>query len=173
MLASTQRGDADAYRRLLIAILPYARSVARRRLPADLVEDAVQDSLLTLHRVRHTYQPGRPVKPWLAAIVARRAIDVARRRGRIEARETHRAGSYETFADPAANASDVRESAEAVAAMMAQLPPKQREAVELTKLKEMSLVEASEASGQSVAALKVNVHRAIARLRRGLRREQP
>lgn len=49
--------------------------------------------------------------------------------------------------------------------MMAQLTPKQREALELVKLKEMSLAEASAASGQSVALLKVNVHRAIKRLR--------
>jgi RNA polymerase sigma-70 factor (ECF subfamily) len=39
------------------------------------------------------------------------------------------------------------------------------------KLKEMSLAEASAASGQSVGSLKVNVHRAIRRLRRGLDRD--
>jgi RNA polymerase sigma-70 factor (ECF subfamily) len=49
--------------------------------------------------------------------------------------------------------------------MMAQLTPKQKEALELVKLREMSLAEASAASGQSVASLKVNVHRAIKRLR--------
>ena len=49
--------------------------------------------------------------------------------------------------------------------MIAQLPPGQREALELVKVKEMSLVEASEASGQSVGALKVSVHRAIKALR--------
>ena len=37
--------------------------------------------------------------------------------------------------------------------------------IELVKLREMSLIEASAHSGQSVGALKVNVHRAIARMR--------
>ncbi len=50
-------------------------------------------------------------------------------------------------------------------AAVAELPPGQREAVELLKLKEMSLKEASAATGQSETALKVAVHRAVKRLR--------
>jgi RNA polymerase sigma-70 factor (ECF subfamily) len=148
--------------------------VARRRVQTvDRVEDVVQDSLLTLHRVRHTYQPGRPVRPWLAAIVTRRAIDAARRRGRVGAREVHDEAAYETFADEQANAGEGAESAETLSRMMADLTPRQKEALELVKLKEMSLAEASAASGQTIASLKVNVHRAIRKLRRGLRGGEP
>ena len=165
-LAAAQRGDAGAYRAFLKAILPFARAVARRRLRSDeAVEDAVQEALMTLHRIRHTYEPGRPVRPWLAAIVTRRAIDTGRRRGRIESRETHDPQAYETFADPETNQFERGRDAESVAQIMTDLPPKQREALELMKLKEMSLVEASARSGQSVASLKVNVHRALQRLR--------
>jgi len=172
LLAAAQRGDADAYRIFLRAVLPFARAIARRHLRGEeQIEDAVQDSLLTLHRVRHTYQPGRPVKPWLAAIVTRRAIDVARRGGRIGSREVHDEAAFETFADPQANKEQAAEAADSVAHMLGELSPKQREALELVKLKEMSLAEASAASGQSVGALKVNVHRAIQRLRRGLQRD--
>ena len=169
LLAAAQRGDKAAYRRFLEAILPFARSIARRRLNAeDLVEDAVQEALLTLHRVRHTYRPGLPVRPWLAAIVTRRAIDVARRRGRTGAREVHHPAAYETFADPEAKGSEGSEAAATIAGMMGELTPKQKQAIELVKLREMSLADASAASGQSVASLKVNVHRAIRKLRRGL-----
>ena len=172
MLAAAQAGDGEAYRAFLRAILPYARAVARRRLGEQtLVEDVVQDALLTLHRVRHTYQPGRPVRPWLAAIVNRRAIDAARRRGRIGAREVSDDTAFETFADPDANSSEATDASESVARMMTELTPKQREALELVKLKEMSLAEASAASGQSIGSLKVNVHRAIRRLRRSLDRD--
>jgi RNA polymerase sigma-70 factor (ECF subfamily) len=171
LLAAAQRGDGRAYRAFLEAILPFARAIARRHLRSDeQIEDAVQDSLLTLHRVRHTYQPGRPVEPWLAAIVTRRAIDVARRSGRIGARELFDEAALETFADPQANRVETAEAADSVAHMLDALTPKQREALELVKLREMSLAEASAASGQSVGALKVNVHRAIQRLRRGLKR---
>ncbi|MFX8891469.1 sigma factor-like helix-turn-helix DNA-binding protein, partial [Acinetobacter baumannii] len=47
-----------------------------------------------------------------------------------------------------------------------ELPPMQRKAVQLLKLKEMSLKEASTESGMSIAALKVNVHRAVKSLRK-------
>ena len=172
MLADAQRGDAAAYRAFLQAVLPFARVIARRHLRSEeAVEDAVQDALLTLHRVRHTYQPGRPVEPWLAAIVTRRAIDVARRQGRLGARELHDEAAFETFADPAANRNEAAEAADSVAHMLEALTPKQREALELLKLKEMTLKEASAASGQTVGALKVNVHRAIQKLRRGLKRD--
>ena len=50
------------------------------------------------------------------------------------------------------------------------LPPGQRQAVELLRLKEMSLKEASAASGQSVGALKVAMHRAGKSLREILTR---
>ena len=172
LLAAAQRGDADAYRAFLKAILPLARAIARRRAPtADAAEDIVQDALLTIHRVRHTYMPGRPVRPWLAAIVSRRAIDAARRGGRIGARELHDVAAYETFADDAANRSEqAAQSAQEVGRMLDALTPRQRQAVELVKLKEMSLAEASDASGQSIGALKVNVHRAIQRMRQALAR---
>jgi RNA polymerase sigma-70 factor, ECF subfamily len=54
-------------------------------------------------------------------------------------------------------------------AAIEQLPPDQRQAIRLLKLKEMSLNEASLASGKSVSALKVATHRAIKSLRKLLR----
>lgn len=166
LLASAQRGDSEAYRLLLGSVTPFLRAVARQRTGSgDLVDDIVQDSLLTIHRVRHTYQPGRPVKPWLAAITARRSIDAMRRRGRTGAREVHDDAAFATFADPGANREESGDAARTVAQMTSGLSEKQREAVELVKLKEMSLAEASAVSGQSVASLKVNIHRAIKRMR--------
>jgi RNA polymerase sigma-70 factor (ECF subfamily) len=54
---------------------------------------------------------------------------------------------------------------------LATLPAGQRQADELLKLREMSLAEASAASGQSVGALKVSLHRAIRALRKRFGRE--
>ncbi len=169
LLAAAQAGDGAAYRDFLASILPFVRAVARgRSWSPDMAEDVVQDSLLTLHRVRHTYEPGRPVEPWLAAIVARRAVDAMRRRGRQSRREVHDEVAYETFADPEAKSSEGVDAAGALDRMMTELTPKQREALDLVKLREMSLAEASAASGQSIPSLKVNIHRAIRKLRLGL-----
>lgn len=166
-MAAAQNGDGAAYARLLREILPFLRVLVRRRCrEPDRCEDIVQDVLLTLHRVRHTYDPARPFTPWLAAICDRRSIDALRKRVRMGAHETRDERAYETFADPAANKDlEAGDAAQALAAMVAALPPAQREALELVKVKEMSLAEASAVSGQSVGALKVSVHRAIKALR--------
>jgi RNA polymerase sigma-70 factor (ECF subfamily) len=130
MLAAAQGGDGDAYRAFLKAILPFARAVARRRAPSvDAAEDIVQDALLTSTASATPICRGAPVRPWLAAIVSRRAIDAARRHGRIGVRETHNPVAYETFADEAAKRSeDAAISADEVGRMMDGLTPRQKEA---------------------------------------------
>jgi DNA-directed RNA polymerase specialized sigma24 family protein len=80
LMAHAQDGDRSAYQRLLREITPYLRSLAARRHrdPSD-VEDAVQDILLTVHAIRHTFDPTRPFGPWLVTIANRRFIDRLRR----------------------------------------------------------------------------------------------
>jgi RNA polymerase sigma-70 factor (ECF subfamily) len=170
LMAAAQAGDGAAYARLLREILPYIRAIARRHHAApDRLEDVVQDVLLTIHRVRHTYDPTRPFSAWLGAIAHRRSVDALRRKARTDASETFSPVAYETYADPAANKDIAAHEDNAVLAeAIAALPPGQRQAVELLRLKEMSLAEASAASGQSVGALKVSLHRAIRALQRVL-----
>ncbi len=174
LMAAAQDGSQADYARLLKEIVPLVRAVAahHHRAP-DRVDDVVQDVLLTIHRVRHTYDPSRPFMPWLVAVARRRSIDALRRRTRTEAMEVRDETSYETFADPLANReAEGREATETLTGAIAALPRGQREALELVKLKEMSLLEASAASGQSVGGLKVNVHRAIKALRARLKGER-
>jgi RNA polymerase sigma-70 factor (ECF subfamily) len=49
---------------------------------------------------------------------------------------------------------------------MTALPPRQRQAVELLRMREMSLKEAAAASGRTETSLKVAMHRALTSLRR-------
>jgi RNA polymerase sigma factor (sigma-70 family) len=169
-MAAAQGGDRAAYERLLRDIVPFIRAVVghHHRTP-DRVEDAVQDVLLTLHRVRHTYDPARPFSHWLATLARRRSIDLLRRKSRVAAVEIADDAAYETFADPAAKSEQERSAwSGALSGALAALPERQRQAVELMKLREMSLAEASQASGMSIGALKVNVHRAIKAMRKRL-----
>ncbi len=167
LMAAAQDGDRGAYDQLLRDILPFVRAIVvqQHRAP-DRADDVVQDVLLTIHRVRHTYDPSRSFRNWLATIARRRSIDMLRRKGRLAAQEVSDDRAYETFADPRANKEmQAGDDAAGLAAAIAALPERQREAVTLLKLKEMSLAEASQATGTSIAALKVNVHRAIKALR--------
>lgn len=168
LMSAAQAGDRVAYTQLLRQITPFIRALLRRHCShREDIEEMVQDTLLTLHRVRQTYDPRRPFSPWLGAIATRRGIDGLRRRSRVARHETSEEPQvYETFSDPDAN-NDIEalRARDEVAELLQRLPARQREALEALKLREMSLAEASAASGQSVAALKVNTHRALKALR--------
>jgi len=104
LMASAQDGDRAAYERLLREVVAFIEAlVSREQRSNDRVDEVVQDVLLTVHRIRHTYDPSRPFKPWLSAIARRRSIDLLRRRGRRESLEVSGDKAYETFADPQAN----------------------------------------------------------------------
>jgi RNA polymerase sigma-70 factor (ECF subfamily) len=173
LMARAQDGDRHAYRALLEAITPYIRSLAARcfKQLADM-EDSVQDVLLTVHMLRHAYDPKRPFGPWLVAIANRRIIDRLRRDTRRKSREVVLSSDHETFLDPATNLhADTLDEA-ALAGAIEQLPPDQRQTIRMLKLNEMSLKEASAASGRSIPALKIATHRAVRRLRRMLKQER-
>ena len=172
LMRAAQDGDADAYQALLTTVTPRLRRVIRRRrafLDAQDVEDLVQDVLLSVHAVRHTYDPDRPFVPWLLAIVRNRLADAARRYGRQKGHELAVENLDVTFADLAANNQDEGAGDEELLVQaIRQLPQSQRQAIELLKLQEMSLKEAAAHTGTSVSALKVATHRAMASLRRAL-----
>ncbi len=175
LMRSAQAGDARDYEQLLRAVTPFIRSLTRRycRDP-DLAEDVVQDVLLTVHRIRHTWDPRRPFSPWLASIAARRGIDRLRRDSRIARFEVSDEVAVETFATPAANQeSGALRAAEAIEPLLAALPERQRVALEAVKIRGLSVAQAASESGQSVAALKVNVHRAVKALRRLVAANEP
>ena len=166
-MARAQGGDKDAYRRLLESVTPYLRSLARGsfRGPAD-IEDAVQDVLLTVHAIRHTYDPARPFGPWLVAIAHRRIVDCLRRQGRSRTREVALEEEHETFSTLQANFLETASDGRALRDAIERLPSGQRDAVRMLKLNEMSLKEAAAASGMSVPALKVAAHRGLKNLKR-------
>jgi RNA polymerase sigma factor (sigma-70 family) len=172
LMRAAQAGDAGAYSALLKLLTPRVRDMVRQRLrslpPQDL-DDLVQDILLSVHAARATYDPDRPFLPWLAAIARNRMADNARRYARRAAHEVLADRPAETFPAEDANMSaDRYGDAEALAQAMTKLPHSQRRAIELMKLREMSLKEAAAVIGTSIGALKVSVHRGISALRKAL-----
>ena len=89
LMALSQAGDKQAYRRVLTACVPLAAAAARRAgVPDAAVDDVVRDVLLTVHRAMPTYEPSRAVGPWLQAIARRCAMDARRGHEQSAARET-------------------------------------------------------------------------------------
>ncbi|SCC30800.1 RNA polymerase sigma-70 factor, ECF subfamily [Kosakonia oryzendophytica] len=163
LMALAQSGDQQVYTRLLKALVPVIRSLARRQIADDiLLEDVVQDVLLTVHRVRHTYDPASPFLPWLMAITHARGVDALRKRGRHSLRET----DSDLAPEPLFSASEPQHSQEELSTLLEQLPARQRQIVEHVHLREMSLSETATHTHLTVSAVKSLLHRALSNLRR-------
>ena len=159
-MAQAQRGNADAYRALLDDVGPdVVRFLRRRAASPEEVDDLYQETLLALHRARHTYQPPRPVEPWLFAIASHvEARHTRRRRGRL-AREL-------LVDEPPDGATEHGGQARLRwVEALERLPPTHREALELVKLEGLSTEAAAARAGTSAGALRVRAHRAYKALR--------
>lgn len=157
LMVAAQAGHGGAYRRLLSEISLWLQRYFQRRLPPGEVDDAVQETLLALHRRRHTYDPAYPLGPWLAAIAKRKWIDQLRllgRRATEELPENLSVGDHETAVT----------SASVLGSLLDQLKPAQAQAIRLVKVQGYSIEEASRATGLSVPAVKMNIHRGLASL---------
>lgn len=166
LMAAAQDGDGAAYGRLLSEITPMLRRIVRRRWGDTDCEDIVQEVLISLHRVRHTYDPQRPFIPWLMAIAQFRVADAARKSARRNVHERPEWSFEFGLPDVAADEPDEPQGdPQLLRRAIADLPEGQRRAVELLKLEERSLKEAAAETGMSVGALKVAVHRGLKALR--------
>lgn len=173
LMAKAQRGDRAAYHALLSGITGHLSSIARHYLSnGNDAEDAVQEILIVINDIRHTYEPDRPFKPWLNTIATRRCIDILRRRTRRLQKEfasddDFRAHTWGGDTPEEALArqqtrSDVRNTVDT-------LPERQRDAIRMVHLDELSLAEAAERSEQSSGSIKVACHRALKALESKLR----
>lgn len=164
-MTKAQAGDRDAYTQLLRAIVPAIRTIARRQVSDSvLVEDVIQDVLLTVHRVRHTYDPNCPFLPWLMAITHARTIDALRHRGRNQRRETDAEEALSAIA--AEDSSEHQDIQDELAQILDKLPVRQRQIVEQIHLQEMTLAQAASRHNLTISAVKSLLHRAITNLRR-------
>lgn len=156
-MRAAQRGDAAAYRQLLVALQPWLERYFRRRSPPALVDDLVQETMVAIHRKRHTYLPEQPLLPWVAAIARFKWIDALRRMARKAEVELPETAQAPERADSSAHAHSLERLLEG-------LPPGQALAIRLTRIVGMSVEEAASQTGQSPSLVKVNVHRGLKRL---------
>ncbi len=117
----------------------------------------MQETLLSVHGKRATYDPERPFLPWLAAIARYRWID--------QLRKTGRAGEVEL--DDTLGIDSDEDSIAArlsVGRLLDQIRPEQALAIRLVKIEGLSIAEAAARCGQSEPLVKVNIHRGLKRM---------
>ena len=170
-----QQGDAVAYATLLTALASTARQYVRNRFgDVAWLDDVAQETLLTIHSARRTYDPHRPFAPWFYAILSSRMIDVLRKEQRVAGREF----GTDVLPERASHPTPVHENSAAVDSQhltraLDALPDRQREIVSALKLRDESVKEVSERLGMSESAVKVAAHRGYKALRRLLGGTEP
>jgi RNA polymerase sigma-70 factor (ECF subfamily) len=171
LMRAALAGEQAAYQRLLSALAPILRALARRGLArsgaseAD-AEDVVQETLLAIHLKRHTWDPARPLGPWVRAIARNKLIDQLRRRGGridvpIEGLEEVLPAEEEK---PAVETRDVD-------TYVAALPQRQREVVYCIVREEISIRDTARRLKISEGAVRVALHRGLAAVARSYRRD--
>jgi RNA polymerase sigma-70 factor (ECF subfamily) len=160
LMADAQRGDADAYGELLNELGPMVMRFVRRHVrDADDAQDLYQEVFMSVHRARHTYDPARPLEPWLFAIARRVVSDHKRRRLARQAHEVLVEVLPERSIEADGHLKPRLEQA------LRGLSFGQREAVELLRLDGLPTAAAARVAGTTVGALKVRAHRAYKVLR--------
>jgi RNA polymerase sigma-70 factor (ECF subfamily) len=162
MLIRAQSGDEAIYRLLLIELASVTRAFLLSRFGQfEQLEDVVQESLIALHRARHTYRPDQPFRAWFFAIVHNRCIDSLRKRLRIE--RTRECLSHDLIDETEDMDIPIYEGQ-----LLSRLRPPYRQAFILTKLEGLSIAESAEQLGISEATLRVRVFRALRMVRKML-----
>ncbi|HTY56276.1 MAG TPA: RNA polymerase sigma factor [Candidatus Binataceae bacterium] len=161
LMERAQQGDRDAFHTLFNDVGPLInRFVTRRIREPNEVEDVCQEILLAVYQSRHTFQPTRPLEPWLFAIAHNVCADHNQRHWARVSRQKPIDDLPDSPSEgEAAVGVDLRRA-------LGRLSPSQLQALRLTKIEGLSLAEVSEKTGDSVGSLKVRVHRAYELLKK-------
>jgi RNA polymerase sigma-70 factor (ECF subfamily) len=151
-------GDKSAYNNLLTHVKRWLGAYYSKRIGPEHIDDLVQETLMTVHTKRHTYDPTKPFGPWLSAVARYRWIDFLRasKTGlNVELDE-------ETISAPSKHDSVLAKHD--LQKLLAKLPEKQAKIITMVKLQEMTIQDVSNETGQSISSIKVTVHRGIKKM---------
>ena len=129
-------------------------------------EEVAQDTFMRAYKALQTYTPERVRELKQRAWLHRIALNVVRNRVRgVRPRLVELNGSEPSGASGPEEDVIRKLEVDALAARVACLPPRYREAVVLRHIHELSYAEAAEALGQPMGTVKANVHRGLKMLR--------
>ncbi|HVX86836.1 MAG TPA: RNA polymerase sigma factor [Phycisphaerae bacterium] len=163
-LARSRRGDPEAYARLVRAHQPeVARRMVRFSRDPLVIEELVQEVFVEAWFALPRYRAEAPFEHWLHRIAVRVGYQFWKRRDR----ERRRAAALEAHAqESSASAPLADDSGPEAVALLEKLPPRDRLALTLLYVEGRSVKEAARLAGWSPIMLKVQAHRARAKLRR-------
>ena len=169
-------GDEGAFQQIVNQYKDSVYAFLRRFLTrSDLVDDVFQETFMQLYISRNTYDPSKPLRPWLFTIAANKAKDALRRAQRVDS--TNLGSMFdgeENSIDDVLNTLDhddhlpyddlIREETAAqVKRIIAHLPARLREILLLAYFQKFSYGEISGILGIPVGTVKSRLHTAVGR----------
>lgn len=160
LLLRGMAGDAVAYREFLAALALHLRGFLRRRLAArpEEVEDLLQEVLLAVHNVRHTYHADQPLTAWVQAIARYKLADHFRAFARRDALHEPLDDEDELFGQ---GDNEAVQAGRDLGKLLEQLPDRQRLPIVHVKVEGLSVEETARLTGLSISAVKVGIHRGL------------
>ena len=169
MMTLAQQGDEQCYAELLEELGDVIAIFLKSRFgPIDLIEDCVQECLISIHAARHTYDKKRLFRPWFFAIVRNRTIDLLRSQRCYKAvleKNITQHIEMEYFVNTVED--EINKSM-----VFSMLAPAYRDVLLLTKVAGFSTSEAAKELKISESSVRVRIHRGIKETRKILQIEQ-
>ncbi len=157
-------GDQQAFARLYRHFAPRLRAfLVRSGSPPEAAEDCVQETMASIWRKAHLFDPGRATAAtWIFTIARNRRIDLVRRDRRPPPEDL----PWGPEAGPAATDSlALREEGERLAIALRCLPPAQRAMVERAYWADLTHSEIAAQTGLPLGTVKSRLRLALGRLR--------
>lgn len=167
LMAAYTAGEQQAFEALFRRLAPRVHGVFLRSFRSTSVaDDLVQATFLKVHRLRESYDPGRPFRAWLFTIAASLRRDELRRRYRLPEHADEECLDELIAAEPSAvELGDRQDVADAVRAALGRLPESQRVVLHLNRFEGLTLAEVAAALGTTPTAVRVRASRAYETLR--------
>ncbi len=176
LLERYSEGDERAFRELVSRYKNSLYAFLKRFLnQRDLIEDVFQETFLQLFTSRESFDPERPLRPWLFTIAANKAKDALRKRQRSSAVPigTISDGQQASFDDVLNSLSSVEtrpyetlergELAERVREVVANMPESAREILILAYFNKFSYKQMAQILSIPIGTVKSRLHTAVNR----------
>lgn len=169
LVLRAQAGDRQAFELLMEEYRPAIKAQAMRMLrdPEDAM-DAIQDTMVKACRAIGSFQPGRPMLPWLLRICSNCSVDIIRSRKKSNDQiDNYEYALADQSQDPSADL-ERSEGAEWVNDAVDRLPRKYREIIVMRHFRQMDVLQIAEALNKPEGTIKSWLFRARALLKKDL-----
>jgi RNA polymerase sigma-70 factor (ECF subfamily) len=179
LLQSYMDGDEAAFREIVDryknSLFAFLKQFLNR---TDLVEDVFQETFLQLFTSRESFDPSRPLRPWLFTIAANKAKDALRKAQRASAVpigtiSDSQEMSFDEMLDSLSSDNTMpydelarNETAARVNDVMAQMPESLREILTMAYFSKFSYKQMADMLSIPIGTVKSRLHTAVARFAR-------